>query len=172
MTMTRMIALSRIHYPVTQLGPGRRVGIWLQGCSIRCAGCISMDTWAQGRGVTTVEEVLTAITPWAAEAQGFTVSGGEPFQQPDALAELLRGIVAWRSGRPASGPDAVDILVYTGYTLSRLRRAEWSARLLALCDAVVKSLSRVPMVRIKSASRPSLLAAVDPLEPIGPAFIG
>ena len=56
--MTARIALSRIHFPVTTLGPGRRIGIWFQGCSIRCPGCISMDTWAQGRGNTTIEEVV------------------------------------------------------------------------------------------------------------------
>lgn len=43
----RMI-LSRLHFPVTTLGPGRRIGVWFQGCSIRCAGCISRDTWETG----------------------------------------------------------------------------------------------------------------------------
>ncbi|MCT5046402.1 radical SAM protein, partial [Pseudomonas aeruginosa] len=27
------------------MGTGRRLGIWFQGCSIRCPGCISADTW-------------------------------------------------------------------------------------------------------------------------------
>ncbi len=39
------ILLNKAHFPVTVLGPGRRIGIWLQGCSIGCAGCISQDTW-------------------------------------------------------------------------------------------------------------------------------
>lgn len=39
------LALSRMHFPVTTLGPGDRIGIWFQGCSIRCTGCISKDTW-------------------------------------------------------------------------------------------------------------------------------
>ena len=62
--MTARISVSRIHFPVTSLGPGKRIGIWFQGCSIRCPGCISMDTWAQDRGNTTIEEVVSAITPW------------------------------------------------------------------------------------------------------------
>jgi anaerobic ribonucleoside-triphosphate reductase activating protein len=104
--MTGRISVSRIHFPVTTLGPGRRIGIWFQGCSIRCPGCISMDTWTQGRGTTTIEEVVDAITPWIGAADGVTVSGGEPFDQPDALFELLARI---RSKTEA------DILVFTGY---------------------------------------------------------
>jgi anaerobic ribonucleoside-triphosphate reductase activating protein len=90
--MTTEIAISRIHFPVTRLGPGRRVGIWVQGCSIRCPGCISVDTWVRGRGRADVSEVLEAIAPWMSTAEGFTISGGEPFDQPDALASLLAGI--------------------------------------------------------------------------------
>jgi anaerobic ribonucleoside-triphosphate reductase activating protein len=44
------IALNKAHFPVTVLGPGRRIGLWLQGCSIRCAGCVSRDTWEAGAG--------------------------------------------------------------------------------------------------------------------------
>jgi anaerobic ribonucleoside-triphosphate reductase activating protein len=70
-----------MHFPVTTLGPGRRVGVWLQGCSIRCQGCISVDTWIKDRGITTVDEVVTALQLWLSRADGITVSGGEPFDQ-------------------------------------------------------------------------------------------
>ena len=46
---TQSVSISRLHFPVTTLGPGHRIGIWFQGCSIRCEGCLSMDTWAPGR---------------------------------------------------------------------------------------------------------------------------
>ncbi len=107
MTPTETIDISRIHFPVTKLGPGRRVGIWVQGCSIRCMGCVSVDTWARNRSSTSVRNVLSAIEPWAQEADGFTISGGEPFDQAVALTELLAGI------RQMS---EADILVYTGYS--------------------------------------------------------
>ncbi|HAU1321526.1 TPA: radical SAM protein, partial [Legionella pneumophila] len=45
-----MIYISRVHFPVTTLGPGHRIGIWFQGCSIRCPGCISTDTWNINKG--------------------------------------------------------------------------------------------------------------------------
>jgi anaerobic ribonucleoside-triphosphate reductase activating protein len=104
--MTASIALSRIHFPVTTLGPGRRIGIWLQGCSIRCPGCISMDTWAPSRGITTIDEVVNAIAQWMPTADGITISGGEPFDQPVALMDLL--------GRLRSLTEA-DVLVFTGH---------------------------------------------------------
>lgn len=105
------LALSRIHYPVRSLGPGARVGIWLQGCSIRCRGCISSDTWAHDRGITTVEEVITLTRTWLEQADGVTISGGEPFEQTDALRDLLAGIRQVHDG---------DILVYSGFSAESL----------------------------------------------------
>lgn len=119
------IAISRLHFPVTRLGPGRRIGIWLQGCSIRCRGCISMDTWAPERGVTTVAEVAAALAPWLPAAEGITVSGGEPFDQPQALAALLGAL-----RRDAD----LDVLVFTGY------RREAIAAELAAMDGLVDAL--------------------------------
>jgi anaerobic ribonucleoside-triphosphate reductase activating protein len=95
------------------LGPGRRIGVWFQGCSIRCEGCVSGDTWARGRGVATVANVLKAVELWLPQADGVTISGGEPFDQPDALRALLTGIRA---------RTAVDILVYSGHPVERLRQ--------------------------------------------------
>nr|WP_075008424.1 4Fe-4S single cluster domain-containing protein [Stigmatella aurantiaca]SEM10246.1 anaerobic ribonucleoside-triphosphate reductase activating protein [Stigmatella aurantiaca] len=105
------LSLSRIHYPVHTLGPGARIGIWLQGCSIRCPGCISADTWTTERGWTTVHAVMEAITPWLAQADGITISGGEPFDQPEALRALLMSLRASTHG---------DILVYSGHSWEAL----------------------------------------------------
>ena len=109
--MSAALDLSRVHFPVTALGPGRRLGIWFQGCSIRCPGCISADTWGSGRHRTSVVQLLDHIQPWLAQADGVTVSGGEPFDQPDALFELLAAL------RPRSD---MDILVYSGHRLEQL----------------------------------------------------
>jgi len=118
--------LSRVHFPVTTLGPGRRLGIWFQGCSIRCPGCISADTWGSGRHRTTVGQLLDKVQPWFAEADGITVSGGEPFDQPEALLELLEAF------RQRSG---IDILVYSGYPREQL--AETLGRADGLIDALI-----------------------------------
>ena len=106
------LALSRIHYPVTTLGPGRRIGIWFQGCSIRCEGCISRDTWRFRDDDVTPDDVVQRIATWLDECDGVTISGGEPFDQAAALFELLKGIKAHKS--------KVNVLVYSGYGLERL----------------------------------------------------
>lgn len=105
-----MLRLSRVHFPVTTLGPGQRLGIWVQGCSIRCPGCISVDTWALGGNLVSVTELLQLIAVWPAD--GVTITGGEPFDQPEALVHLLHGL---REQLPAA-----DILVYSGYPRDKL----------------------------------------------------
>ncbi|MEX0827366.1 MAG: 4Fe-4S cluster-binding domain-containing protein, partial [Haliea sp.] len=84
-----VLQLSRVHFPVTALGPGRRIGIWFQGCSIRCSGCISLDTWDDKKGLTSVENFMAEVYEWVAKADGVTISGGEPFDQVHALERLL-----------------------------------------------------------------------------------
>lgn len=120
------IALSRLHFPITTLGPGRRIGLWFQGCSIQCPGCISRDTWDVGLGITSVEAVLNTLREWQPDADGLTVSGGEPFDQPQALQALLRG---WRE---LSG---TSVLVFTGYEFSTV--TPWLNQWPDLVDAVV-----------------------------------
>lgn len=128
------IYLSRLHYPVTTLGPGRRIGIWFQGCSIRCPGCVSADTWVQGRTATTVAEVVSAVARWLPEANGVTISGGEPFDQPDALAALLVDL-----------PLAVDqdVLVFSGYPFEHI--ASHSSLVGGQIDALISDPYRVDM---------------------------
>ena len=106
------LGLSKVHFPVGALGPGRRIGIWFQGCSIRCPGCMSRDTWTAARTFTTVEALVAKISVWLPEADGITVSGGEPFDQPAALAVLLAQV------RLLSG---CSILVYSGYPFETLQ---------------------------------------------------
>ena len=124
--MSIQIGLNRVHFPVTALGPGRRVGIWLQGCSIRCPGCMSLDTWAPAAATMPVPEVVDRISAWLREADGVTISGGEPFDQPEALHALLAAL------RAAQCPS---VLVYSGYSLNRLTGLH--SETLALIDVLI-----------------------------------
>lgn len=65
-----------------------------------------MDTWAFGRGGTTVSEVLATLQDWLPLCDGITISGGEPFDQVEALLDLLQNL---------RNQFNHDILVYTGY---------------------------------------------------------
>lgn len=120
------IGISRLHFPVTTLGPGRRVGIWVQGCSIRCPGCISADTWREAEDSVDVVEMVSRIRPWLAQSDGITISGGEPFDQPQALAELLTELRA---------NSDVDVLVYSGHPYEQL--ADFLAAWPGLVDALM-----------------------------------
>ncbi|WP_028877569.1 4Fe-4S single cluster domain-containing protein [Teredinibacter turnerae] len=107
------LALSRMHFPVTTLGPGDRIGIWFQGCSIRCTGCISKDTWDPEINHINISEVENLLLEWLPKADGITVSGGEPFEQPLQLKRVLSFIKRHSS---------LSTIVFSGY---RYADIEW-----------------------------------------------
>jgi len=152
------IAVNKAHFPVTVLGPGRRIGLWLQGCSIGCAGCVSRDTWAAEAGHSVRLAELLAWCRQTTQGQpfdGVTISGGEPFDQPQALAELLAGLHHWRA---QAGLD-FDLLCYSGHPLARLQREH--PALLALLDALIPEpyVDNLPMNQLwrGSANQPLVL---------------
>jgi anaerobic ribonucleoside-triphosphate reductase activating protein len=122
------IFINLIHFPVFTLGIGKRVGIWVQGCTIGCRGCISEHTWQrQDNHKQSVAKVLQEVNKFKEQKpDGITISGGEPFEQPEALYYLL-------SGLRRSGYD--DIMVYTGYPYPYL--ATKYSQLLQLIDILV-----------------------------------
>jgi len=145
------LSLSRMHFPVTTLGPGRRIGIWFQGCNIRCPGCISADTWGPGHRRLSLDQLLEQITPWLHEAEGITISGGEPFDQFDALRSLLEGL------RRLS---ELDILVYSGYSLEQLDEPLFQTKGLIdalISDPFIEALSQTMALRGSDNQRLSLL---------------
>ncbi|SHN38266.1 4Fe-4S single cluster domain-containing protein [Cryptosporangium aurantiacum] len=158
------VRLSRAHYPITVLGPGRRLGLWFQGCSIGCHGCIAQDTWAPDAGV---DVELSDVERWlrdlpAGAVDGVTISGGEPFDQPEALAALLERLDAWRSERP----EQIDLLCYTGRSTAVVRR-RWP-EVLARLDAVITGpfvAAAAPGRRWRGSANQELL----PLSPLGRA---
>lgn len=105
-----MIEIARLHAPVTALGPGRRLGIWLQGCTIGCAGCVARDTWtADPTRRVAVADVIAWCDAHDQDAyNGVTISGGEPSEQPAALGALVTALAARRARH------GWDLLCYTG----------------------------------------------------------
>lgn len=122
------VSVSRIFFPVSTLGPGQRVGVWFQGCSIRCPGCISADTWAHQPASMMTDELAARISPLLRNADGLTVSGGEPFEQFPALFALLETL------RPQLNRNA-DVLVYSGLPFDHLR--PWLPQLSGLIDVLI-----------------------------------
>ena len=127
------LQLNKAHWPVTVLGPGKRIGLWVQGCTIHCAGCVSQDTWpSDATKAIAVRDLLAWCKRVAADGfDGVTISGGEPFEQPAGLAALLEGLHRWRTDAALD----FDILCYSGYPLRTLERKH--AKLLAMLDAII-----------------------------------
>lgn len=109
--MVLTVGISRVHFPVTTLGPGKRLGIWFQGCSLRCEGCISVDTWATAKTLIPIDQLMMALSSYIPLVDGITISGGEPFDQFDALLAIVAQL---------REKTEVDILVYTGYSIENI----------------------------------------------------
>jgi len=66
-------------------GPGQRFTIWMQGCTLRCKGCINKELWSkEPNQLIKVSDLFKRIlnTP---DIEGVTYTGGEPFEQAEAL---------------------------------------------------------------------------------------
>jgi anaerobic ribonucleoside-triphosphate reductase activating protein len=88
--------------------------VFFQGCPFDCPGCFNPETHPfESRELTTPSDILKKHFDGALGLEGITISGGEPFMQPRALAELLR---------IAKADYNLTTLVYTGFTIDELRR--------------------------------------------------
>ncbi len=91
-------------------GPGYRTAIFTQGCPHHCPGCHNPDShnpeggtvWALGK----IEQKFTG-NPLLS---GITLSGGEPFAQPDDCAALAE----------RAHQKGLNVWTYTGYTYEKL----------------------------------------------------
>jgi anaerobic ribonucleoside-triphosphate reductase activating protein len=105
------IWLYRLYHESTVDGPGRRSVVKVSGCSIRCEGCYSKDTHERANGnLVLISEIVTEIVSKRDSHDGVTVLGGEPFDQPESIAELVYRL---------KNQD-LHITVYSGYTIEQL----------------------------------------------------
>jgi len=131
-------------------GPGRRWAMWVQGCSIRCAGCCNPEMFDERRGEVVAVDVLAArlAEARARGVEGVTFLGGEPFEQAAALADLARRARAL----------GLTVMAFSGYTLEQLRERPDAAALLAELDLLVDG--------------PYDRAQPEPAPPVGRRWIG
>lgn len=131
MTDSALIRLFRIAYPVKSLGPGKRVALWVAGCTKRCKGCISPEMRDPSAGkpiaVATLAKRLGRL---GSSIAGITISGGEPMDQADALAPFVKMV---KKQRPEW-----NVIVYTGYSKAKAGRlSEGAKELLTLVDVLI-----------------------------------
>ena len=110
-------------------GPGRRAVVWVQGCSLGCLGCFNPETHPTRAGeAVRVDELARNIAALGNRIQGLTISGGEPFQQPEALAELCRQI---------RQRTDLSIVIFSGFELEEIRKIPASTYILENCDVLL-----------------------------------
>lgn len=76
-------------------GPGIRFVVFCQGCKLRCQYCHNPDTWDTNIGTEiTVENLFKEIKKYKSYMHfsngGVTLSGGEPFLQPEFIKEVFK----------------------------------------------------------------------------------
>ncbi|MDP2688869.1 MAG: 4Fe-4S single cluster domain-containing protein [Deltaproteobacteria bacterium] len=124
-------------------GPGRRMVVFFQGCGRGCPGCFNPETHPFGpRELLTVEEILGRLPTGPVE--GITVSGGEPFMQPEGLYRLLE----------AAGRRGLTTVVYTGFRLAELkgRAAECLEHMDVLIDGGYEEAKAEPTLLARGSS--------------------
>ena len=110
-TDTPSIYLYRLYHFTTVDGPGRRSVVQVSGCTIRCPGCYVPETHERSSGtLTSISSIVEEIEAKRADHDGVTILGGEPFDQPGMLADLVRRL-KYRN---------LHIAVYSGYTSQNL----------------------------------------------------
>jgi len=92
-------------------GPGCRAVIWVQGCMRECPGCFNPNSWSfEINQLMSVDNLVAKIVS-NPNHEGVTFSGGEPFWQAPALADLARKLKA----------KGLNVMSFTGFTLERLQ---------------------------------------------------
>ena len=104
-------------------GPGARFVVWVQGCTLGCAGCFNPDTHPAGGRELAIAELAAQM----AGADGLSVSGGEPLQQAEAVATLL----------DAARALGLSTLAFSGYTLDEIRALPHGPDVLARLDVLI-----------------------------------
>lgn len=108
------IQIAQIRTATRAEGPGKRLALWTQGCSLKCHGCFNPHLWMSDKSKERdVSEVITQIEMQLAtepDIEGLSFLGGEPFNQAGALAEIghyFRGL-------------GYSLTTFTGFTYESL----------------------------------------------------
>lgn len=127
MEAQKTLRISHLAEETRVLGPGRRAVIWVHGCCFHCPGCLA-ERYKTGPyeeyTPDDIAEWYLAIT----QAQGLTISGGEPMLQAGLLAQTVAAIRRKRD---------TGVVVYTGFTYEALlKKAETDAGIRAFLGCI------------------------------------
>ena len=108
-------------------GPGLRFVVFTQGCPHHCPGCHNPGTHDPAGGKEVTVDALEAMLASNPLTDGLTLTGGEPFLQAEACADLARRTHA----------RGLNVWCYTGYTYEQLcTLAQQQPEVQALLDEI------------------------------------
>ena len=106
------LRLFNIAYVVDQLGPGKRLVLWTQGCPFNCRNCSTPDGIPRKGGK--IIDTSTIIQKYCAyKIDGITLTGGEPMLQAEGLLKLI-------SLYSETYPEK-NVICFTGFTKDELK---------------------------------------------------
>ena len=109
-------------------GPGIRTTVFAQGCPHHCEGCHNPETWEFGCGTAVPAEGILEMVQSNPLCKGVTFSGGEPFAQAEAFAELAKMLKE----------KGYEVASYSGYTFEQLLSGTTAQKeLLASIDVLI-----------------------------------
>lgn len=95
-------------------GPGSRAVLWVQGCSRECDGCFNPASWSyEPNQLVTIDSIVEKVLR-NPRNEGITFSGGEPFWQASALAELAQKLKT----------KGLNVMSFSGFKLEQLQSAK------------------------------------------------
>jgi anaerobic ribonucleoside-triphosphate reductase activating protein len=112
-------------------GPGSRFVIWTQGCRKGCKNCYNPETWSHYRN-NLIDIDLLVEDIENSSATGVTISGGDPFEQPEELFYLL--------GKIKQLDLSDGVIVFSGYTIDEIRVREELRKSLDYIDVLIDGL--------------------------------
>lgn len=108
-------------------GPGVRYAIFTQGCSHFCPGCHNPETHDYNGGSSVnIDDLMSDIARFK-YIKGVTFSGGEPFDQPEALTEF---VVRLKN-------KGYDVLIFSGYTFEEIAQDPAKMKALRYADTLI-----------------------------------
>lgn len=109
-------------------GAGFRSVLFLSGCPHHCPEChnASMQAYDYGERLD-IQSILDRILKNKPLIDGVTLSGGEPFEQSEALLPLVAALKE----------EGLNIWCYSGYLLEQLQKDPVKAKLLQYIDVLV-----------------------------------
>jgi anaerobic ribonucleoside-triphosphate reductase activating protein len=114
-------------------GTGLRNSLFVSGCNHACNGCFNAVSWNFNFGKPFTKEmedmIINDLNVENINIRGLSLLGGEPFEHPERLTQLLERVREECSGK--------DVWSWSGYTFEQIIADEKKREMLGYIDILV-----------------------------------